>query len=284
MMPTLLLIWSLGLLPIPALSASGSTGAEQLLHRMQTAAEGVRDYTTVLIKEEQIEGRLLPRTTLLAKWARPYKLYLKNIEEPGKGREIIYVRGGEVHAHRGSFPDITVRLDPRGSRVMEENHHAADQASLLDLVGLLTDNLALLLERREGQVRIAGREVLWGRPCLLLEMRTSPGGWQHVMKDGETLWDVARQHNRDMYQILHHNAGQRWTSPDDPAPGDTVFVPRYYGSRMEIWIDEALGLPVKAEVFDHFGQLYERYEHRGLKVNVGLGDRDFDPQNPGYGF
>ncbi len=45
------------------------------------------------------------------------------------------------------------------------------------------------------------------------------------MQDDQTLWDVARKYNKDMYQILHHNADKGWDEPDDPDQGDAVGSP-----------------------------------------------------------
>ena len=48
--------------------------------------------------------------------------------------------------------------------------------------------------------------------------------------------------------------------------------------------DEALYERLLAGEMDAFDRLYERYEHRELRVNVGLDDADFDPNNPAYDF
>ena len=63
-----------------------------------------------------------------------------------------------------------------------------------------------------------------------------------------------------------------------------MFVPRYYASKMVLWIDKELMLPIKAMIYDHYGKLYEVYEHHDLKVNVGLKAKDFDPKNKEYDF
>jgi hypothetical protein len=156
--------------------------------------------------------------------------------------------------------------------------------SLPSFVKTVLDNVAEAERRAEGSLRFTGRETLWGRPTLRLDLTSPRAGEVRVLERGETLWDVAEATGRSMYSILHANRDKGWRGPRDPDPGDPVFVPRYYAARMLLWVDDELRLPIRAEIFDHDGLLYERYEHRDLRVNVGLTDADFDPANPEYDF
>lgn len=60
--------------------------------------------------------------------------------------------------------------------------------------------------------------------------------------------------------------------------------------RVRIFIDDALGLPIRLEGYDwpkHVGaapELVEEYTYGHLKLNPGLTDRDFDPGNPSYAY
>jgi len=239
-----------------------------------------------VIKQERFGDRVAPTVTMVSKWARPYRLYLKNIEEPQCGREALFVQGrhnNQVIGHRGSFPDFTVHLDPHGSLAMEDNHHSAERAALPDLVSLVEANLVEALQRREGRLSLH-KETLWGREVWRLEAEGLDGGWTQVLREDESLWDVAHQNRRNMFWILARNADKGWDEPTDPSAGDAVFVPRYYGHRFQLWIDAQLKLPIKAAVYDERGRLYESFEFRDLKVNVGLTDFDFDPRNPAYRF
>lgn len=258
----------------------------ELVLSVQQSAGQVQDYTTVLSKWERFNGDTSPTVVMYTKWARPYRIYFKNIQEPEKGREILYTNGhddDELVAHPGSFPDITVDLDIRGEMAMDGNHHPIDRASLLDLVELLVVNTERAARRDEGRARLR-EEKLWGRPVLKLEMNNVGGGWFHTVQEDETLWELADRYRTSMYHILHHNAERGWSCPDDVSAGDRVFVPRYYGGKFEVWLDRELNLPVRARVYDHHGQLYEHYEFRDLAINVGLRERDFDPDNPAYDF
>jgi outer membrane lipoprotein-sorting protein len=259
----------------------------RLVESMRAAVRRLRDYTVEMRMAERSDGHMPGPLRLRLKWARPYKLYVAYLDEQMDGREVIYVRGrhgDELVVHNGSFPDITVKLDPRGDMAMEGNHHPADEVALTHFVAVVADNLERALRRGEGEIELLDGRTLWGRPCTKLLWRIGGHGDMVRVHAGETLWEVADRTGRNMFLLLHHNRHRGWDEPDDPEPGDAVFVPRYYASRAEIWIDDALRLPIKAKLWDHHGQLYEFYELRDLRINVGLSDADFDPDNPRYGF
>ena len=85
-----------------------------------------------------------------------------------------------------------------------------------------------------------------------------------------------------MYVILYNN--KDIDDPDDVSVGQKVLVPYYYCQRIEVFLDEEWRIPTKISVYDWQGNLYEQYQHKQLKLNVGLTDRDFDPENPDYDF
>jgi hypothetical protein len=266
---------------------SADADPRAVLASMEEAAARVQDYTMTLVRQELMGDRLQPERTAIEKWSRPYRLYVHDIAGPDSGQEVLFARGwnaDRLRAHRGRFPDITVNLDPQGSWAMAHAHHPVTQASLPGFVKIVLDNLAEGTRRGEGSLRFLGRETLWGRPALELEL-TSPASVEpHVMAKGETLWDVERLTGQTMYVILHFNRARGWRSARDPHAGDTVLVPRHYAGRVVLDVDEELRLPIRAMIYDHDGNLYERYEHRDLRINVGLTDADFDPKNPAYDF
>jgi hypothetical protein len=58
----------------------------------------------------------------------------------------------------------------------------------------------------------------------------------------------------------------------------------YYCHRVVLAFDLQHHLPVRVVVYDWADQLVERYTYTQLRLNPGLGPRDFDPANPEYGF
>lgn len=274
-------------LAVPSATARYDTDALDTLTAMEKAASGVDDYTMRLVKRERFGTELSPEETIIIKWQRPQKIYLKETEGVREGQEVIYVPGwnkNRIKAHRGSFPDITVNLDPYGAMAMAHAHHPVPEVSLVRLVGLVIDNVKRAKAKNVGTLFVAGHETLFGRATVRIEATAPPTGTTPTIGKGQTLWDVARATGQSMYVILHANRARKWWQADHPERGDAVIVPEFYASRMVLWIDEELRLPVQVDLYDHEGMLYEHYEHHALHVNVGLTAADFNPKSPGYRF
>jgi len=58
----------------------------------------------------------------------------------------------------------------------------------------------------------------------------------------------------------------------------------YYAGRIVIYIDKGYNLPTHMFVYDWKNKLLEKASYTELKINVGLGEADFDPKNPAYKF
>jgi len=273
---------------LPADAAPPARGvAERALETMSAAADALRDYTMVLVRQERHGAGLEPERVYQLKWARPHSVYLRKLNPPQLGQEALYVEGrnrNRVRVHKGSFPDITVNLDPRGALAMSGNHHPISEVGMVHIVRLISDNVLRARRRGEGTIVAMGSEVVAGRPSVRVRLESPSKSRTVVLGQGETLWELARRTGQNMSVILNANRDRGWRSADDPRPRDRVIVPEYYASRMDLWLDAENGLPVRIMLYDGSGQLYERYEHREVEVNVGLTDRDFDPANPDYDF
>ena len=274
--------------PPPAPPAgSYDAGALAALDAMSAAADKLQDYTMQLVKRELLEKELSDPETLVVKWQRPQRIYLHEIAGTFKGQEVLYAPGwnkNRIKVHKGSFPDITLNLDPYGNLAMGHAHHPVPEVSLVRLVALVADNVRRLQAKKFGSVSALGEETLWGRRAAKIEVLAPPTGTTPTIEKGQTLWDVARASGQDMYVILHANRRRGWTQADHPKPGDAVIVPEFYAGRMTLWVDDELRLPLQIDLYDHDGRLYEHYEHHDLAVGVGLKDADFDPKNRAYRF
>lgn len=58
----------------------------------------------------------------------------------------------------------------------------------------------------------------------------------------------------------------------------------YYAHHARICYDVKRDLPVRVSVWDEAGELLEDYTFANLKIDPGLTDVDFSPDNPAYGF
>jgi hypothetical protein len=257
------------------------------LESMEKAAEGLNDYTMRLVKRELRGNVLSPDESIVIKWQRPQRIYLHEIAGRYEGQEVLYAPGwnkNRIKAHPGSFPDITVNLNPYGPMAMAHSHHPVPEVSLVHLTGLVLDNVRRARARSVGTLSMVGHETLFGRPTVKIEATAPPTGKSPSIEKGETLWDISKATGQSMYVILHANRARKWRQADHPEPGDAVIVPDFYAGRMVLWIDDEKQLPLQIDLYDHEGNLYEHYEHHDLKLNVGLTDADFDPKNPAYRF
>jgi hypothetical protein len=272
---------------LPASPVEPAPDAWALLESMGRSTAAVRDYTMTLVKQDRLAGTLEREQTFQVKWARPHSIYMKTLTGSYPGQEVIYVEGwnrNRMMAHRGSFPDVNISLDPRGRLPMAHAHHPITEASVIHLVDLVLRNVGRARQDGALQLRRSGAQTLSGRSCWKVEAEASVVFDTDEVREGETLWDVARRHGTTMSLLLHANAEQGFKHAGGVRAGDRVKVPRYYARRLDLWLDQQTHLPLRVEVYDHEDALYERYEHRDLRVNVGLGPADFDPDNPAYRF
>lgn len=264
-------------LAAPAEDARYAAEAIDALESMDAAAKATNDYTMRLVKQELIDRKLLPAETLVIKWQRPQKIYVKQNDGKREGQEALYVPGwnkNRLRVHKW----FVWNIDPYGMLAMHEVHHPITEVSLVHLVELVLDNARRARAKGVGTLAFAGKEKLFGRPVVRVEATYPPTGKTPTIVEGETLWDVAKATGQSMYVILHANERRGWTQADHPKPGDALIVPEFYAGRVVLWIDEALHLPLQIDLYDHEGALYEHYEHHDLKINVGLTAADFDPK------
>ncbi len=259
---------------------------EELLSKAEASIKTIKDYTGFMDKQERYVDEMdhlhLEKTSI--KFSRPFKVYIKFLNVYN-GREAIFVQGwndNEVRVHNGTFPDITVNLDPYGDTALEGNHHPVTHFGLENTIRISAKNLRKALKRGDGEFKVSSG-VFNGRPVWKIETKLPKGGYVTTAKDDETLWDIAKRTGQDMYLIMYTNR-DKFDEPDDPDEGDKVFIPRYYGGGSEMLLDKENYMPVKATTFDWKGRLYESYSYSKMKYNVGLTSKDFDPNNKQYDF
>ena len=260
----------------------------QILNMMAQAVDGVHDYTMTLVTQEWKGNGLGPAATLVAKWARPFKFYYKRLTEPHLGREILFADGwndDKLKVSVRAWPiNIGVNIDPHGELAMAGTRHPVEETSLVYLVNVVLDNFNRADARGEAMTEDLGNETILGRACHRVRFKTMQSVTSYTLRRGETLWDVEKSQQAEMAPLMHENRNLGWETPSDAKPGQTIRVPRYYAARIDLWIDDVLALPLRAEIYDASGAMFERFEHRDLKVNVGLDAKDFSPSNPEYKF
>ncbi len=228
------------------------------LRRMQTTVE---DYTCTLVKRERIKGKLLDyeyifvkirnRRVADGKTVSPFSVYMYFLKPNStKGREVLYVEGqneGKMIAHEGGSAGKylpTVWLRPTGLLAMRNQKYPLTDVGIENLV-------AKLIERGEAD-KAKGRTG-----CEV------------------TFTQNAKINKRPctILQIKHN----------EPSPDLDFHL-------AQIFIDDELQVPVRYAAYgfpEKEGErlpVLEEYTYMSLKMNVGLGDKDFDHENTDYRF
>ena len=234
---------------------------EMAASRLAYFREHVRDYTCVMVKREQTDGKPAEREYMFAKVRSrrvengrvvvPFSVYLYSLRpKEAAGREVIYVEGknaGKLVAHEAPNTLVyktvgSVWLDPDGPIAMRGQRYGITHAGM--------ENLLIKLLERGNRDRKRG-------PC---EVKNT----------------VAKINKRecDVIQIRH---------PERDKNHD------FYLAR--IFMDRETQLPIRYASYQwptssrsKLGPIIEEYTYLDLKLNVGLTDADFNHRNPKYLF
>jgi hypothetical protein len=233
----------------------------------------------------ELIGDDLKHSKVNFKFMKPFKVYMKYIT-PNEGQEVLYIRGendGELKAHKGSFPDITVNLNPRGRAAMKGSHQPIQTFGLQKQIEIMGQIYRKAKARGEANYTVTDGGVFLGEPVWKVEAKLPSTGEVIKVREDEdgNLWKFAKRVNQTMYVILHYNDIR---SPGSIDEGDEIFVPHHYGSRLRYLIGKKSLMPLQETSWDHKGRVYESYDYPEIKLNAGLTAKDFDPDNEEYDF
>ncbi|MBI2903339.1 MAG: DUF1571 domain-containing protein [Candidatus Methylomirabilis oxyfera] len=149
-----------------------------LLTRIESSYARINDYTATFRKQERVDGKLLPEETILLKFQKPLKVYMKWIEDPSKGTEALYVdgsNGNKLLVHRGGLLGIlTLSLDPKGSLALTKNRHPITEVGLGFLIDGLKRNVRTALGHGELEIIRVAEEGFRGRSAMVVEAKFAP--------------------------------------------------------------------------------------------------------------
>ena len=238
----------------PAASVSASAEAAQhplepalqIARESLEAAEAVKDFEAAFSKRDVINGRVFAHTMTVKYRAEPFSVYMR-FAEPHEGREVIYVQGEN------------------------ENKLLVHETGLIGLVGTL--EIDPLSQQAMSESR---------HPITNMGMKPLAEGvikqWENELKYGEIevkYYPNAKVRGMECKVIESSHPQPRRQFPFQ---------------KTRLFIDKATNLPVRVEQYGFpttAGQkppLLEEYTYWNVRGNVGLTDRDFDPENPKYGY
>ena len=163
---------------LTTVAAAGDTvqvrDPEKWISQAEAAYDQITSYTAILYKQQRVAGELLPEETILIKFKKPFSLYLKWIEQPHKGSELLFVQGwneDRVRAHRGGFfRFITRDLEPTAPELMKDNLRPVTDIGIGQLVNIVATNIRKAIEADELTFSALGEETVYGRATELFEI------------------------------------------------------------------------------------------------------------------
>ncbi len=216
---------------------------------LQRIQGGVHDYSCTIVKQERIDGELLPQEYMYAeirnrkveggRIVQPFSVYLYFLKpEKIKGREVIYVEGqnnGKLMAHEANFLSVAGVFNflPTERMAMRGNRYPITEVGMENLVAKLVEKAERDRHHGECTVQLKPGVKINGQGCTLLEV-------VHPLPRAHFEFNIAR-----------------------------------------VYIDDALNLPVRYEAYtwptrpDGQPELQECYTYLNLKVNLGLEDKNF---------
>lgn len=119
-------------------SALDAEEAISLLRDAKVRADSLEDYTLILIKQERMDGVLLPVSVAFVKWKRPFSIYLKFLEGKDRGREIIYIEGKYrdkmIVSPGGILGALTLKVSPDSFIAKKNNRHTITEAGMSNTI------------------------------------------------------------------------------------------------------------------------------------------------------
>jgi hypothetical protein len=234
-------------------------GLEIARASLRLSRSNINDYTALLVKRERIgktlgdheymEVKVRNRKVSGGRIVQPLSVYLNFVKPASvQGREVIYVEGqnnGKIIAHEGGFKG---KFLPTVS--IPPNGLLAMRGQRYPMTDIGVENLIVkLIERGERARKL---------PDVRCEFRKN-----------------ARVQDRTC-TVLHVTQPSR--TPDAEF------------HQAQVFIDDQYQVPIRYIAYDwptQNGQpltVIEEYNYLNLKLNVGLTDADFDPNNRAYNF
>ena len=226
---------------------------------LEGCRSNVNDYTALLVMRERVDGVLGPhnyvatkirnRKVVDGKIVQPLSVYLNFLRPSAvKGREVIYVEGknnGNIVAHEGGF-----------------------KGRYLPTVRVKPDSMLAMRGQRYPMTEIGVENLI----VKLIERGEKAGRYPNVQCD-------FRQNARVKDRVC--------TVFEVTQP---IKRPELEFYQAQVFIDNELNIPIRYVAYDWPARegaslnVLEEYNYMNLKLNVGLTDADFDPNNPKYNF
>lgn len=209
----------------------------------------IQDYSAVMVKREQINGKVGDEQYLFVKIRhRPMSVYMYFLKpENLQGQEVMWVEGqnnGKMWAHGTGLKSVfgTVSLNPTSAIAMDGQRYPITEIGILNLVTRLLEIAEKDSQYGECEVKFIPGAKINDRTCTCIQV-------VHPVPRRNFLFHIARIFIDDELNVPIRYEAYDWPS----RPGESPM-------------------------------LIEQYTYLNLKLNNGFTDADFDLRNPQYQF
>ncbi len=232
-------------------AASDLAGARALHGRLLEKYQKLNDYECVMTRREVVGGKEMPTEEVLFQFRKePFSVYMRNLGEVGKGREVLYVDGkfdGLLHVVSGQgdvakfLVGFKTSLKPDSSMATSKSRHKITEAGPGNHLAKI-DRYLKLAEAGKTTVKYLGTVTRKDQPNAVegMELAIPPGEDALLPKGG------------------------KWALYFEPSPA----VPNY-------------GNLMVHQMFDETGREVEYYCFTKFRVPANLTDADFHPDRLG---
>lgn len=277
-------IYLLVVIIIHSSSISYCQNASVILHDMLTTIKATKTIQLNIESKERIYGKMHNEETSLKINTSPLKVYVMQIYSKKKV-EGLYVTGeneGKVIINPGTFPWVSLNLDPDGELMLDNRHHPIYHAGFGYTASILEDLLNKYPTDAIKMIKYNGIEKIKGQACYHLTLlNPSFKLTLYNTQTDETPISIAKKLKISFYSILENNPRNKINTKFKL--GTRIIVPSDYASRMELYIHTTLHYPVCVKVFDNKG-FFEEFTFTNVILNPTFKSIDFSIKNPAYNF
>lgn len=270
-----------------ALKPKSESQTRSIVNKMLSTLAAHKGSTYTMKSEERIVGmKTLRGGMILTKINNtPKKIYLKMVEEPNKGTEILYVEGqrdNKVVVNPGKYLP-TLKLSPFSPLLSKDQHHTP-LSSGFAIVGKIIEHGVKRADERGkfDEVFKYEGDVVWNnRNCYKLVIEDPT--WAittYAAKKGEKMYDVALKFLIPEYSMVERSGVKNF---EEDLGGKTLKIPTSYAKKSVMYIDKETNFPIYQEMSDEKG-IFERYSFYNLVVNPAFKADEFTEDFSGYGF
>jgi hypothetical protein len=170
------LAWGLLFLALASRAPAEGGGLRDPLDILLSMREGYRSingYSAIMEKSEPAVSKKSGVETIFIKFQKPYKLYMKWVEEPHKGREIIYVAGENddcfLAKPDGFLGYVVKAIKKPGTHKSPETRYSMQEVGIGSLIDSIVDTTLQARDNNELRLFYRGTAKRSGREAYVVE-------------------------------------------------------------------------------------------------------------------